>query len=50
MIDDLLVPEIQEISLYTNKKTTPSWDGCMNIQIKRPFFLICNYFITYSLL
>ena len=49
MMNYVLVFENQKITLYANKKTTPSRDGYMITQIKRsfslfatiPFFAVC---------
>ena len=45
MINYVLISESQRITLYANKKTTPFRDGYIITQIKRSFYLICNYFI-----
>ncbi len=50
MMNCVLISESQRITLYANKKTTPSRDGYTITQIKRSFSLICNYFIFCSLL
>lgn len=39
MMNYVLVFENQKITLYANKKTTPSWDGYMITQIKRSLLL-----------
>lgn len=37
-MNSLLVSEVQKNTLYANKKTTPSRDGYMSMQMKRSFF------------
>ena len=44
----VLVFENQKITLYANKKTTPSRDGYMITQIKRSFSLFATIF-SYNL-
>ena len=42
MMNYVLVFENQKITLYANKKTTPSRDGYMITQIKRSFSLFAT--------
>ena len=44
----VLAFENQKITLYANKKTTPSRDGYMITQIKRSFSLFASEFIVQS--
>lgn len=50
MMNYVLVFENQKITLYANKKTTPSRDGYMITQIKRSFSLFATISFFCSLL
>ena len=50
MMNYVLVFENQKITLYANKKTTPSRDGYMITQIKRSFslFVTISFFLQFA--